>query len=77
MTKFQNDIIKVIGQYGSSSFRFLSNDQSIFLLFGTERYSGGDVSNVMILLKKADLVSYSQDRINLENLKKRAHIVEY
>jgi len=77
LTKFQNDIIKVIGQYGSSSFRFLSNDQSIFLLFGTERYSGGDVSNVMIRLKKADLVSYSQDRINLENLKKRAHIVEY
>jgi hypothetical protein len=77
LSEFQNDIIKVIGQYGSSSFRFLPNDQSIFVLFGTERYSGGDVSNVMIRLKKADFVSYSQDRINLENLKKRAHIVEY
>lgn len=77
LSKFEDDIIKIIGQYGTPSFKFLSNDQSVFVLFGTEGYSSKNVSNIMIRLKKSDLVSYSRDQLSLENLRKRAQIVEY
>ncbi len=77
LSKFEEDIIKFVGQYGSSSLKFLPNDQSVFVLFGTEGYSGGDVSNVMIRLKKSDLVDHSLNKLSLSNLIKRVQIVEY
>ena len=66
LSQFEENIIKVVGQYGSLS-----------LQFGTERSSGGDVSNVIIRMKKSDLVDFSTKKLSLANLKKRAQIVEY
>ena len=77
LEKFKEDIIKIIGQYGAASLKFMQKDQSVFVLFGTEGYSNTGVSNIMIRLKKSDLVDYSRDRLNLDNLRKRAQIVEY
>ena len=40
LSNFEKDIIKIIGQYGAASLKFLPEDQSVFVLFGTEGYSG-------------------------------------
>ena len=77
LSNFEEDIIKVIGQYGAASLKFLPENQSVFVLFGTKGYSDKDISNVMIRLRKSDLIDFSRDRLNLENLRKRAQIVEY
>lgn len=76
LEEFETDVIKTMGTYGSS-LRFLPEDQSVFVLFATDGLSTGDVKNVMIRLKKSDLIAYSQAKLDLSALRKRAQIVEY
>lgn len=79
LSDFEEKIIKTIGTYGAS-LRFLPDNQSVFILFGTDEFTLrniSNVSNVMIRIKKADLLAYSRKHLGLDNLKKRAQIVEY
>ncbi|HDL17555.1 MAG TPA: hypothetical protein ENH29_00705 [Bacteroidetes bacterium] len=76
LSGFEEKIIKILGTYGAA-LRFLPDKQSVFVLFGTSGFTGRDITNVMIRIKKADLLAYSRKQIGLENLKKRVQIVEY
>ena len=69
--------MKIIGDYGPS-LRFLPGNQSIIILFGADGgFSDVQSSNVMIRLKKDDVMRYSQNKLDLQGLIKLAQLEEY
>ncbi len=77
LSEYKERIVQCIGNYGPT-LRFLPEDQSIFVLIG---FQGGFVesraANVMIRLKKTDIMQYSQKKLDTKGLIKRAHVEEY
>ena len=70
-------LVRILGTYGPT-LRFLPKDQSLFVLFGV---GGGWMqegrTNVLLRLKKKDVLAYSAGKISLVELKKRVQVAEF
>ncbi len=77
ISDYKKKIVKIIGDYGPS-LRFLPANQSIIVLFGADGgFSDVQSSNVLIRLKKRDVMRYSQNKLDLTGLIKLAQLEEY
>jgi len=77
ISDYKKKIVKIIGDYGPS-LRFLPANQSIIILFGADGgFSDVQSLNVMIRLKKGDVMRYSQNKLDLQGLIKLAQLEEY
>jgi len=77
LTKLEDDIVRIIGDYGTT-LRFIPDAQSVFVLLGSDdRLNDEDATNIMIRLGKTDINAYSRSQIDLAKLRSRAQIIEY
>jgi len=74
LQRLTNRLIEVLGTYGPT-LHFLPKNQSLFVLYSVGGSWGR--TNLLLRLKKSDVLAYSRGTISLKELRRRAQIVQY